>query len=140
MTTHSFAVIGGDYRIVMMANELSFKGNQVKVFGFSPDVAFAGSVQREGTLREAVQDAEYIILPLPCTTDGKHVNASLYGEKIPFADLFALLDQSQKLFLGRIDADVDELAQRYGVTYFDYFEREELTVRNAIPAALAVGA
>lgn len=135
MMSQAFAVIGGDYRIVMMANELSFQGNLVKAYGFGPEVEFAGSVRRAATLTEALDEVNYVILPLPCSMDGSHVNTALSTDQITLNDLFSKLRPEQTVFAGKADANLKALAEKYGIACHDYFEREEMSVKNAIPTA-----
>lgn len=130
----SFAVIGGDLRQAKMAEGLAKDGYMVKVFGLS-DVEFNKDVIISDSMQEALQGTSAVILPLPGSLDDMTVNAPFYKEKIYLADLFKEMSKNQLLLAGRISEKVHNLAKVYSIFIIDYFEREELTVLNAIPTA-----
>lgn len=136
MDSKGFAFIGGDLRQVEMAKRLANEGYNVYVFGIREDIQLNKFVEKSLTLQDAVNEAKYIILPLPCSTDGITINAPLYSEKIYSKELFSKLDSSSHVvFGGKISPYLIEDAQNKGITILDYFKREELIIQNAIPTA-----
>ena len=121
-----FAVIGGDGRISRLAELLRAGGHSVRCAG----------LERAGVaclpLKDALQDAETVILPLPACA-GEAINAPLAAEPIHVERLAELIGPCQTVLAGKPEGTLAEL-----VPCVDYFVREELTVRNA--AATAEGA
>lgn len=130
-----FAVIGGDARQVKLAEMLIHDGHQVRAFGMEgaekrPEGLCAG-------LNEALTGAQYVILPLPAL-NGDMLHAPLTEASVSVEELADALTPGQVLLAGKMDGKLRALAEERGVTAIDYFEREELTVKNA--AATAEGA
>ena len=134
-TKKSFAVLGGDLRQVRIANELVKEGYGVKVFGFNKNIDFHNEITVANDLLDAVKDMDIIVLPLPCSIDNESLNTPLFDEKIYLNDIFKILTKNQILVGGRISKKIHNLADVYNIYVVDYFEREELTVYNAIPTA-----
>lgn len=129
-----FAVIGGDMRQEKLAELFAADGNSVAVYGL-------GSIDAPG-VRELSNPAEamkaqYIVLPLPAAENGI-LNAPVCDEKIRICDLFSMMEKGKIVFLGKADHEILENARKAEIKVFDYFDREELAVKNA--AATAEGA
>ncbi|MDK2798526.1 MAG: dipicolinate synthase subunit [Clostridiales bacterium] len=129
-----FAIIGGDLRQVKMANGLAKDGYYVKVFGFK-DIEFAPNVIKAHNMQEVVEGTDVIVAPLPCSLDNESVNTPFYDGKIFFNDLFKHISKNQLFVGGKISEKISNLAKVYNIYIVDYFEREELTILNAIPTA-----
>ncbi|MBC7765298.1 MAG: dipicolinate synthase subunit DpsA [Hyphomonadaceae bacterium] len=130
----SFCIIGGDLRQVKLANALSHDGYRVNVIGFS-GIEFSDTVTLYDDLENAVTGVDVVIAPLPCSVDGNTVNTFFYHKKIIFSDLFKALSKNQIFLAGKIDEKIHNLAKVYNIYVIDYFDREEMTVLNAIPTA-----
>lgn len=126
--------LGGDMRIVKMAESMAKEGLLISGFAFG-SVPLDKRVRIQENLSEAAKQAEIIILGLPCTRDGLTVDAPFYDEKIYFKDLFKMMDKAQILIGGMLGEKVKALARLYNIAYIDYFDREELQISNAIPTA-----
>lgn len=74
------------------------------------------------------QAYDFTVLPMPVSTDGK----TLYENDRNLNTLLQKLSGSLA-FGGRISREVEALAQQNHVRLVDYFQREEMTVRNVIP-------
>ena len=68
--------------------------------------------------------ADYILLPLP-----------LDAARTPLAELLRAARPGAVALGGMVSAEAMAIAREAGVELIDYFDREELTVRNAIPTA-----
>ena len=73
---------------------------------------------------EQVALADYILLPLP-----------LDAARTPLAELLRAAKPGAVALGGRLSVQAKTIAQEAGVELVDYFAREELTIRNAIPTA-----
>ena len=135
MKKNMFTLIGGDQRSIATANQLCRMGFDVQVFGFNTDVCFDSRVIHPATLKESMRDADYIILPLPALSEGELLNTPLYENTVYFHDLLPLVNKSQLVFGGKITPSMSALLQAQNITCYDYSQREEFSVLNAIPTA-----
>lgn len=130
----SFAVVGGDLRQVKMANSLANDGHYVKVYGFQ-NIEFLDKVVVAKDIGDVLENTKAVIMPLPISLDNETVNVSFFDEKIYLDDVFQQMSKNHILLGGRISEKIHNLARIYSIYTIDYFEREELTVLNAIPTA-----
>lgn len=137
-TLGKIAVIGGDLRQLEAAKAFSVKGYECHVYGL--DVVgdsrnFDGIIKAD-SLSEALFSAILVLLPLPYSRDGIHINAPLSTQKIKISSLFPLLSARQKIAAGLLGATLPE-----GFEAFDYAASESFAVRNAratVEGALAI--
>lgn len=129
-----FAVIGGDMRQAKLAELLAADGHTVSTFAIDK-IRLEGSVAQKALIREAVDDAACVIMPLPVTSREGMLNAPLSGGLHTTREILSVLRSDQVLCAGRIDSATYEVADTIGITLIDYLEREELAVANAVAAA-----
>ncbi len=136
MSQDIFAVIGGDFRSVIVANQLAERGNRVKVCGFDDKEMFHAPVLYCNETQEALQESNYIIFPLPCSVVGEqNIHTPLYNGVIPFAELLPQISENSLVLGGMISDEIKSQLSAKGVSCADYFAREEFAVKNAIPTA-----
>lgn len=131
----NYAILGGDARQLAVCEYLAACGNVVCAFGL-PRERFSGRVMTEEDWKQAVKGADAVILPLPASPDGRRIHLPL-GEGVDppaLRELFAVVG-GIPVMGGKFSPGVKELAQEKGVTLFDYFESEELQLKNALPTA-----
>ena len=123
-------VLGGDTRQVYTARCLARKGYDVKVFGFELFGEKIGLPFAQ-ELTEAMR-ADAVILPLPCTKNGKTLFAPFANGEYDWNELFPLALPGTFFFAGKAPASLESRAKAFGCTALDYFTREELTLKNAL--------
>lgn len=128
-------ILGGDMRIVKMADSFQASGYDVLVYGFGGDVTFNPGVKRAENLEDGIEYADIIITGLPITTDNVTVNSPLFDGEIYFYEVFKCMRENQILIGGKIPENIFKLGNVYKIKVIDYFTREELTVLNSIPTA-----
>lgn len=128
----NFAVIGGDLRFYYLAEALIDSGYSVNAYGFNN---LDKNIKQVSNINDAISNSEAVILPLPVTVDKINLNAPFSYTKIPVAELFSYFDKNQYIFGGQIGAEILPMIKSYGLRAYDYYDREELIVRNAIPTA-----
>ena len=126
-----FLILGGDRRQIETAHTLKSKGYDVYTFGL-PTTEDYGS---NNDLKEEISNSDAVILPLPVTRDGKTVNSPLSNEVIFLEDL--IRSHPKKVFGGIINENWAKEFDAAGITYYDYFKSEALTVKNAVLTAEA---
>lgn len=129
---NSFGVIGGDKRQLSAARAIYEDGYTVLLSGFDKLEQILGGMEGLVTPQEAALCSEAIVLPLPVTKDGKNLNAPFAGEKIPLDDGFARMMQGKRVYCGMKERLLKTSKLWNKDMVFDYFDREELNVLNAV--------
>lgn len=134
-TGEKIAVLGGDLRQMVTAKSLSDDGYEVAVYAMDTYSGDWGSVTRASDLRSAVGGAHLVLLPLPVSSDGERLHCPLTKKTVLLCDVFDALEKGQHVAGGKVSRAVYEMADAKGITVYDYLEREELAVANAVPTA-----
>lgn len=119
----SFAVLGGDARMTYLARALSQKGYEVATWGLARQDA-----PQPQTLAQ-VMCAEHIVLPLPLTRGDGLLHCA--ERTLPLWQLWESIGAEKKVFAGQVREEERAAARERGIILRDYFEREELVVKNA---------
>lgn len=130
---NSFGVLGGDKRQVALAESIVSDGYTVYACGFD-QVEFSGDVKKT-ELGEIISKCENIILPLPVTADGIHLNMIYSENKIALNDDFAELMRNKQVFGGMMGKLYQTSELWDSIDTYDYYTQEEFTVRNSVPTA-----
>ena len=131
MKDNMFLILVGDSRSLYLGEYLEKQGYSVCYFAFNQTDCFP-------SLSEAMNNAHFIILPLPFTRDRLSLNAPLFDEKIPIADICALATSDKFFFGGQLPVSFCEELNARKVEYCDYFNLDELAIYNAVPTAEGV--
>jgi len=126
MNFGKFAVMGGDLRFRLFAEALQADKQEVYRFFLSP---------KEHHPLSDLANANYVMLPLPISKDGVHLNAPFSEEPIPLHNLFTKFHPRQIIFGGMVDAKIQTLADAYGLKLFDYYDEESLILPGALATA-----
>lgn len=124
-------ILGGDNRSLYLGEYLEGCGLNICYYAFKEARCFA-------SLKDAVGEADIILLPLPFTRDRECVNTPLFDEKIHIRELSTLLDTTKHVFGGQLPQCFTEELDLKGIFYCDYFKLPELSVYNAVPTAEGV--
>lgn len=129
---NKISIIGGDLRLVKLAEMLVEEGAQVATYGLEN----ADNVEtiKCDTLKQAVDFSNIIIGPIPFSSNGEIINAPFSEEKITVEDITKLLN-GKILIAGSIKQEVYQIASENNVQIIDILKREELSVLNAISTA-----
>ena len=127
-----FAVLGGDLRQLHMASGLSKSGCDVKLYGFDGYTDSTEGLTVYNDLKSVMKSCNYIILPLPYSTDGVTLNAPYSKKSTKMNEIYDLTTKEMLVLGGKFSSH--DLNKR-GIKTIDYFEREELQILNAIPTA-----
>ena len=101
-----------------------------------------GTVSDCGTVysdvKEAISGSYAVILPLPVSRDGENISMPLAdGCRLSIEKLCTLMAESKSRLLcgGKIPKKAVSLCADNGIDVFDYYERDEFAIANAIPTA-----
>lgn len=123
----NFAIIGGDERMVRLSRLLEADGHAVRAFALEMARPCAGAPE------EALEGADCAVLPLPCTRGGM-LNAPLSEQNHRVEDILSRAAPGTRICAGQA-ADIAPPCQSLGLPLTDYFQREELVVKNALLTA-----
>ena len=128
-------VLGGDLRQLNMAQALGKEGFLIDLSGF--DTQYLESIALPYRNMEDVcwREYEMIVLPLPVSRDEKVLNTPLFHGCIPLEQVFDKLSSDQVVVGGLFSRQLKQRFSSVGVKAWDYFDREELAIRNAVPTA-----
>ncbi|WP_297719118.1 dipicolinate synthase subunit DpsA [Intestinimonas sp.] len=124
-------VVGGDLRQVRLAQLLCEEGHSVHTWALE---RAEGVPEPMADLSEA-RLADCVVLPLPAAGEDGRLNAPFSEEKAELAGVLDALRPGQVVCAGRASPALLELARERELRLFDYFDREELAVANAVPTA-----
>lgn len=131
-----FAMIGGDTRQIALAARLARTGARVHYYGLPENVPNA-QIQAFATWQEAIKGADVLLLPLPASPDGVHVNMPLApSEEAPvFANVLRELEKKIPVIGGKFTPAMRDFAEAQGRVLIDYCKYEQFQLANAIPTA-----
>lgn len=128
---NSIFVAGGDLRQLALASMLEKKGYNIKIFGF--DTAIDTDNLKKAQSLDEISNCDILILPLPVSKDNFILNAPFSKHEITLSEISKKTTSKTRVFGGKIS---DAIQQYFHDTLiYDYFEREELSILNAIPTA-----
>lgn len=126
-----FLATGGDQRQSYLANRIS-EYARVYAYGLDDELLDEDIITIKN-IEDIKEPVDYVVLPLPVTNDGVHINMPMLDRKISLYSLIPLLSQNAVIFGGKIDKEVSAIFTYKGFEVIDYLEREELSVLNAVP-------
>lgn len=133
-------LLGGDLRQLAIARGLASQGVETAVWGLGLGAEEIGDAVRCASWTDAVKESRAIILPLPASSDGNHVNCPMASSSDSFVPLklTKLLDSipnNVPIIGGRFSPAFKSFADSKNFKIIDYFESEELQIKNAVPTA-----
>ena len=133
-TNAKIGILGGDKRQLSLCRRLSEHGFETAVWGV--EKGDIGGAVRCADWRSAVEKSSAVVLPLPAFPCGKYSVASRTGdENVTLSELLYAMPRDSILFGGRLDNVVKTTAKGYNIKVIDYFDSEELQIKNAVPTA-----
>lgn len=124
-------VAGGDMRQVYCAEKLSAESDTY-VRGFSADIL---SEKTDLKISDNNEDSfyDFAVLPVPPLDENGMITAPFTSEKINPAEIRRLLKPDAVIFAGKSDKRLNDIFENMEI--IDYMEREELSLKNAVPTA-----
>lgn len=128
----TISIIGGDYRIIKLAEFLRKDGFKIKSFGLEN----SDEIQKEEKcekIEECIKNSETIISSMPFSKDGKNVYMPFSDKTLNIVELFEKI-QGKKLIAGNIP-DYILKQDENKIQIYDLMKNEPLTIANAISTA-----
>ncbi len=131
----TFGIIGGDKRQLAAARMVANDGYTVYLSCFEKLEMLLNSFGGSIGLEECILCSDVIILPLPVTKDGVTLNTPFSTNRIILNDEFAKLFRGKIVFCPMKDKLVKTSKHWQDVKVYDFLNREEMQVCNAVPTA-----
>ncbi|MDD3393609.1 MAG: dipicolinate synthase subunit DpsA [Anaerotignum sp.] len=132
-TDKKILVIGGDQRLLYLANILKDMFHQVETYALDGAERLTGIV-RIDSLQAAMQGADIIVAPVPFSKDGVHL-LTKENTTILLSDFSENLQKNTILFGGNISNSVLEAAKLKNAICYDFMKMENIAVENAVTTA-----
>ena len=136
-------VVGGDLRQLVAAKTIAEAGYEIAIYGADSYEGELGMAMRCVNLNDAVNKSDFVLLPLPYSLDGIHVNTPLSDTEIHLSEVFGKLTSGQTVLAGKISSeelkDIKSMicdSEKASIKIIDYYDREDLTILNALPIVL----
>lgn len=123
-------VAGGDMRQLYCAKELS-KTFDTYIMGFSEET-IPEKIQLNQAITNKKNFYDFIILPVIPVDSSGMINTPFCNEKINPNEIKNLIKPNGIIFIGKYDKSLSEI---FDTKIINYMEREELSLKNAIPTA-----
>ena len=137
-TKHRFAVLGGDRRQVVVAEMLSERGHDVRIFGLGSSGFECKGAQVCSDAEKAIAESEIVILPLPATKNGITLSCPLCNDiNLTLRDIvnLAIKHRCKAIFGGNLPDEFIRMGDAGGIAVLDYYRNERLLGKNALASA-----
>lgn len=124
-------VIGGDKRQIYMGKAMMKDGKNVIYYGFDNSDMID---EDYSDLAVAVSKSDCVILPMPLSKDGETIFTPLSGLTIPLDFKLSSILSGKTIFCTKKELLI-KTGDYSDTQIYDYMEREELAVLNAVPTA-----
>lgn len=129
-STVKAAIIGGDLRQLYAADALERRNCQTSLFGLER-CEQTGNRHQSQSLSEAVNGADFLLLPLPMEEEAQRLNAPFAQMPIALPELLECVPAHTPVFGGK----VREAWHRMHPNLYDYAEEETFQIQNAVLTA-----
>ncbi len=83
---------------------------------------------------------DHIVLPLPVSRDGAHINAPFSEEPLPFELVSRYAAEGATVFCGGANSTIEKICRDMELKFINYFADEPLTLKNAVLTAESAAA
>lgn len=130
MNKIKLAILGGDRRQLALAKWMLGQGLDIVCFALPGELLPKGARSAK-SLENALDGADAVILPLPVSGDGINLKCPLSDESVEVGQILSLC-KDRLVLGGNISPSIKSEALRKGVNLIDYFDFEELKIRNSV--------
>ncbi len=131
----SLAVLGGDAREITMIKLLIEQGYNMRVFGLPKDL-MPPEAHIYATCREAVKNADAVILPMPGINNLGVLYTKLLQVKVSISqDDLAEINEGVLVLVGRASRYLKKLAETLKFSLIEVADLDEIAIPNAVPTA-----
>ena len=143
MNETKICLLGGDTRQTSLARCLSSAGYETAVWGVPLQTDENGGFDgvKCSDPSDAVAGSRAVILPLPASVDGVRVHTTAFTaepelqKELRLTRLMEMLRPGTLLLAGKPDEVLKSMARNGNIKLIDYYDCEEVQIKNAIPTA-----
>lgn len=133
-------VVGGDLRQIYLANRLSqINKNDVQyrvyAYALEKNADNLKNVTVVDKIEQIKKNIDIVILPMPVLDIKENINTPLSDLVVKTKNIIQIVEDNCIVFGGKIPKDLIKSFDDKNIRCFDYLQREELAVHNAIPTA-----
>lgn len=131
------AVLGGDMRQLSVTKALSEEGITVEMWGIDKVFCQNTTIALCEDWGETISGCSVLVLPLPVSGDGVRVHCPLLSDaaSVKLSKVLDLVPRNTLILGGKFNPAIKQMLVDKGLRHIDYFLREELQIKNAIPTA-----
>lgn len=135
----SVAIVGGDARQAILAELMDRDGHTVSAGALERhSFEHQPSIRILSDLKAGLPEQSIIILPMPVQKGEDRLNAPLANAPWALSELLDSIAPGTLVLAGAVPFAVHARAVRNRLRLLDYLKRDELAIRNAVPAAFTV--
>lgn len=128
-------VAGGDCRSSYLANKFYENGFDISVVCLEKCTKLMSQIDVFKDLKDALNYADVIVLPLPFSRDNVTLNAPFAEKSLKIKDLFGLLEPRHTIFGGMMSDKIISQLEKRKINAIDYYKCEDLIIKNALATA-----
>lgn len=129
------AMIGGDDREIILVHSLVDKGYSLKIFGLPASMIPSGVIICDAC-REAIKEADAVILPMPGISNKGILYAKYLEQEVKILRTdFDCLSPYVPVFVGAASPYLKDLAQTIGFPLVEVADLDEIAIPNSVPSA-----
>jgi dipicolinate synthase subunit A len=129
---NNFLFLGGDMRSVYAAKRLG-EHYDCFIYGFG-ELKIKQRPAQIPVLRELTK-FKSLVLPLPASRDEININAPYHKGAIPIDIIPEAIEAGGVVYCGKSFRGLREICEKNNLKLVDYYEREELIIKNAVPTS-----
>lgn len=123
---HHVLILGGDPRLLYLSRFLKQEGQNVTSY-YQASPSFS--------LRQAMEDSDTVLCPIPFTRDGQTIYSSNRLEGLEIPRFLGHLKKGHTLFGGNIPPSVSAHCEAASIPCFDFMKMEEVAWNNTVATA-----
>lgn len=127
-----FGIVGGDLRLIKLAQILSKENNIVYTYGLEKYDFKEERIIKVDSIEKIGNKCRYIISSIPFSKEGRTVNCE-YSENEIYIEDFLCKIKNKTLIAGAINTETKTICTNNNIEIIDLLDIEELTVLNVIP-------
>ncbi|MEA5085259.1 MAG: dipicolinate synthase subunit DpsA [Lachnospiraceae bacterium] len=122
----NFLVLGGDLRQFYLTEKLKASGENTEVY-FDRESNFS--------LEEVMEKSDIIICPIPFTKDKKNIFSTQGIEELDIEKFLNCVTSRHTIWGGNIPQKIKNELKERNISFFDFMESEEVSIKNAVATA-----
>ncbi len=133
---HKISIIGGDLRIVKLAEMLANDRNEIYVYALenAEEIKCNSNIVFCDSITEAINDTEIVIGPIPFSSNGTELNTPFSDNKVTVKEFLEKI-QGKTLVVGNVPISIYDVIEEEHIEIIDIMKKEELAVLNTIATA-----